>query len=140
MAAIEGIEYNVSIVLQFQSMADTPPPQTSNLQIDWEHLHQLSDNSPEFELDLLELFTEDTQAHLKTLAAAIASSDFPQIKRLAHHIKGAAANVGIETIRAIANQIEEQAHQQAIPGASTHQQQLEQSLQDVRNLVAAAKP
>ena len=34
-----------------------------SLLIDWQHLHQLSESNPEFELELLQIFVEDAQFH-----------------------------------------------------------------------------
>ncbi|NJL20340.1 MAG: Hpt domain-containing protein [Leptolyngbyaceae cyanobacterium SM1_3_5] len=67
------------------------PPDLDALrqQIDWEHLHRLSDDSTEFEWELLQVFAEDSSAYLAHLKQAIAQEDFWQIERDAHHIKGA---------------------------------------------------
>jgi signal transduction histidine kinase len=32
--------------------------------IDWKHLHQISDHNPEFQLELLQIFSEDIEQHL----------------------------------------------------------------------------
>jgi HPt (histidine-containing phosphotransfer) domain-containing protein len=86
------------------------PPSTSQcsliLQIDWEHLHQLSDSDPEFEVQLLGLFVEDTDVHLISLKHAIAHQQFDEIEKLAHYIKGASANVGVHGIYTSAEQLE----------------------------------
>ncbi|MEH2239330.1 MAG: response regulator [Nostoc sp.] len=60
-----------------------------DLPIDWERLHQLSENDPEFELELLQIFVEDIQPRLEVMRIAIAAHDFEQLAREIHQIKGA---------------------------------------------------
>ncbi|MHC5597009.1 MAG: hypothetical protein ACYTXC_13880 [Nostoc sp.] len=60
---------------------DSPDKNFLELAIDWEHLHQLSENNTEFELELLQMFQEDSQGHLESIKAAIATQDFEQIAR-----------------------------------------------------------
>ena len=93
--------------------------------IDWEHLHQLSENNTEFELELLQIFVEDTRSHLEVTKAAIANNDFQQIMREAHHLKGASANVGITLMRIAAEQLEQLARHQERRGSSKIISQLE---------------
>lgn len=78
-----------------------------DLPIDWEHLHQLSEDNPEFELELLQIFVEDTQSHLEIVKVAIENSEFPQIVREAHHLKGASANVGATAMYLAAETLEQ---------------------------------
>jgi HPt (histidine-containing phosphotransfer) domain-containing protein len=78
--------------------------------LDLDHLHRLSDNQPEFELELLKLFWEDNALHLKTLQQAIDRQDFSQIQRSAHHIKGASASVGAKRMQFLAEQLENQSY------------------------------
>ena len=81
----------------------------TSLQIDWEQLHQLSDHDSCFELELLSIFVNDTHPHLEQLQEAIGQRNFSSIQHLAHYIKGASANVGIHSIYATANQLEDDA-------------------------------
>jgi hypothetical protein len=70
------------------------PLASIDLAIDWEHLHRISGNDEEFELNLLRVCVEDIKPRLEIIIAAIASDDFGQIAREAHYLKGASANVG----------------------------------------------
>jgi hypothetical protein len=99
-----------------------------NLPLDWEHLHQMSDNSYEFELELLTIFVEDAQMHLKMVKAAIAESNFWEIEQAAHHIKGASANVGAKTMQVAAAQIEQQARQQKLEDSTQLLAEIERAL------------
>ncbi|OKH52207.1 ATPase [Calothrix sp. HK-06] len=77
------------------------------LPIDWEHLHQLSENNPEFELELLQIFVEDTQPRLEAVKLAIELSDFEQVLSQAHHLKGASGNVGATVMQKAAEKLEQ---------------------------------
>lgn len=79
----------------------------SNLQFDWEYLHQLSENDPEFELELLQMFVKDTKAHIEAIKVAIATNDIPQLEREAHHLKGASSNVGATAVFIAAEKLEQ---------------------------------
>jgi HPt (histidine-containing phosphotransfer) domain-containing protein len=82
--------------------------------IDWEQLHQISEDDPEFELELLTMLVEDVKIHIDELRQAVACRDIVAIGHEAHYIKGASANVGIISITAAAKQIEVLAANQQI--------------------------
>jgi len=90
-----------------QEIVSTTDADSLNLPIDWEHLHQLSENNTEFEFELLQIFVEDTLSHLEITKAAIAINDFQQIALEAHHLKGASANVGATSMHLAADQLEQ---------------------------------
>jgi HPt (histidine-containing phosphotransfer) domain-containing protein len=100
-----------------------------SLEINWERLHQISDADSEFELELLNMLAVDMEEQLVALRIAIDHQDAEQLKHLAHYIKGAAANVGVNSISEIAQNMEETAltHQFADAGqllvTLTNQQQ-----------------
>ncbi|WP_310481565.1 Hpt domain-containing protein [Chamaesiphon sp. VAR_48_metabat_403] len=76
------------------------------IDIDWEQLHQVSEDDPEFELELLTMLAEDVKIHIEDLRQAVIDKDIVKIGHEAHYIKGASANVGITSIAALAKQIE----------------------------------
>jgi HPt (histidine-containing phosphotransfer) domain-containing protein len=82
--------------------------------IDWEQLHQISEDDPEFELELLTMLAEDVKIHIEELRQAVVDRDIPAIGHEAHYIKGASANVGIISLTAAAKQIEALATTQQI--------------------------
>ncbi len=84
----------------------------SNLPINWESLHQLSDGDLEFELELLQMLAEDMLLHVAATKAAIAATDFDQVAREAHHLKGVTGNVGAIGMYAAAEKLEELARNQ----------------------------
>ncbi|MCL6754698.1 response regulator [Nostoc sp. CCCryo 231-06] len=89
-----------------------------NLPIDWERLHQLSENNPEFELELLQMFVEDMQPRLEIIKIAIASHDFDQIALQSHQIKGTSINMGATTMHLTAERLEQLAYNQERRGTT----------------------
>jgi HPt (histidine-containing phosphotransfer) domain-containing protein len=77
------------------------------IDIDWEQLHQVSEDDPAFELELLTMLAEDVKIHIVKLRQAVVDRDIIAIGHEAHYIKGASANVGIISITAAAKQIEQ---------------------------------
>jgi HPt (histidine-containing phosphotransfer) domain-containing protein len=83
------------------------------LDIDWEQLHQVSEDDPEFELELLTMLAEDVKIHIEDLSKAITDRDANAIAHEAHYIKGASANLGAIGITSLAKQIEQLARDRA---------------------------
>ncbi|WAL62751.1 response regulator [Thermocoleostomius sinensis] len=86
-------------------------PPTSVLQrlpvlLDLEHLHRLSDDKPEFELELLQIFLQDSRRQLEILKQAVYRQNTPQIYQSVHHIRGASANVGARAMQFVAERLE----------------------------------
>lgn len=89
----------------------------TDLPIDWEHLHQISENDPEFELEILKVFVEDSLFHVEAIKAAIAVNDFPQLAREAHHLKGSSGNFGATAMQKIAEELKQLSRKQSFVGA-----------------------
>ncbi|MGI0487304.1 response regulator [Pantanalinema rosaneae CENA516] len=111
------------------------PSSITELPIDWEHLHQICDDSPEFELEILQTFVNDTDLHLKTIQQAIAEQNFLALEQAAHHVKGASANVGLYLMQATASELEQQARYQQLEGGSDRLTDLQRSLEQVRRFL-----
>jgi HPt (histidine-containing phosphotransfer) domain-containing protein len=88
------------------------------IDIDWEQLHQVSEDDPEFELELLTMLAEDVKIHIDDLRQAVIDRDPVAIANEAHYIKGASANVGIISLTAAAKQIEALARTQQLADAA----------------------
>ena len=106
------------------------------LGIDWEHLHELSENNSEFELELLQIFVEDSQLHLEATKAAIASRNFQHLAREAHHLKGASANVGAISMQQAAEKLEQLSHEDYFSNTTELVSELEGFLQEIQALLA----
>ncbi|MEH1968729.1 response regulator [Nostoc sp.] len=106
-----------------------------NLPIDWERLHQLSENNSEFELELLQIFVEDTQPRLEVIKIAIATYDFEQLAHEVHQIKGASANMGVITMHLAAEKLEQLAHNQERRGTSNLILELEEFVKRIQEFL-----
>jgi HPt (histidine-containing phosphotransfer) domain-containing protein len=84
------------------------------IDIDWEQLHQVSEDDPEFELELLTMLAEDVKIHIEDLHQAIVDNNLNEIASEAHYIKGASANVGIIGLSSLAKQIEHVTHSKIV--------------------------
>ncbi len=69
-------------------------------------------------LELVGLFLEDAPRRLEELRAAVRAGDAPRAERVAHSIKGAAANLGAETARAVAEELETICREARLDGAT----------------------
>jgi PAS domain S-box-containing protein len=106
-----------------------------NLQIDWERLHELSENNTEFELELLEIFVEDIQPRLEILKIAIATYDFEQVAREAHQIKGASGNMGVTIMHLAAEKLEQLAQNQERRGTNNLISELEEFIKHIKEFL-----
>jgi histidine phosphotransfer protein HptB len=104
----------------------------ANSPINLEHLRQLSEGDTEFELELLEVFVEDTQSHLDAARGAIAANDYKTLEREVHQIKGASGNVGAEAMQALALVLERQAQKEELINPSDSIAQLSEYLSQVK--------
>lgn len=110
-------------------------PPGSALDIDWEHLQQISDSNMGFAFELLTLFAQDTEAKVEALREAAYTGDVSEFQELTHYVKGAAANVGMRTIVAIAQHLETQEPSRDRATIDLLLSTLEATLQAVINLV-----
>jgi HPt (histidine-containing phosphotransfer) domain-containing protein len=81
-------------------------PDDQPLQIDWERLSQISDDDEEFQLELLSMLAADIAEQIVIIGSAIEQKSSPELQALGHYLKGATANVGVQSITSIARQIE----------------------------------
>jgi histidine phosphotransfer protein HptB len=109
----------------------------ANLPINLEHLRQLSEGDTEFELELLQVFVEDTQSHLDAAISAIAANDYKTLEREVHQIKGASGNVGAEAMQALASILERQAQKEELINSRDAITQLEQYLSQVKTFMTS---
>jgi CheY-like chemotaxis protein len=104
---------------------------------DFNQLHQLSDHNSEFEQELLQLYFEDTQLHLQQLQQAFNQQNRLQLEHLAHHIKGASANIGARQLAQLAAQIEQQAQNETLQVLQHLLLQLRQVFQETQTFFEA---
>ena len=94
------------------------------INIDWDQLHQVSEDDTEFELELLKMLAEDVKIHIEDLRQAVVDRDPIAIAHEAHYIKGASANVGIVNLTALAKQIEQLANERLIANTASIVEQM----------------
>lgn len=87
-------------------------PDSQPLEIDWERLSQISDDDREFQLELLDMLATDITEQLVMIKSAIELQDGQQIQAIGHYLKGATANVGVNSMTSIARQLEASGHSQ----------------------------
>ena len=85
--------------------------------------------------ELVELFVETGGAEFERLQSALAASDLEQAMRSAHTIKGAAGNLGLMDVQAIAKKIEEGADSRQTEGLTEALQVLAGQMQDIKAFV-----
>ncbi|MEA5624547.1 GAF domain-containing protein [Nostoc sp. UHCC 0251] len=112
------LEHWTGVILSKQEAVAYEQTVTTNLGIDWEHLHRISGNDPEFELNLLQVCVEDIKPRLEIIIAAIASHDFGKITREVHHLKGASVNIGATAMYLAADKLERLAYHQDLIDAT----------------------
>ncbi|MDZ8236803.1 MAG: ATP-binding protein [Nostoc sp. ChiQUE01a] len=105
------------------------------LPIDWGRLHQLSENNPEFEIELLQIFVEDIEARIEIIKMAIAGEDFEQLARETHQIKGASANMGVTTMHLAAEKLEQLAYNQERQGTNNLISELEEFVKRIQEFL-----
>jgi HPt (histidine-containing phosphotransfer) domain-containing protein len=74
--------------------------------VDLDILREVTDGDAAFERELLQMFATDCAERLTRLERAVEAQDDEAIRREAHTIKGAAANIGAEQLRRCALDLE----------------------------------
>jgi HPt (histidine-containing phosphotransfer) domain-containing protein len=134
----ETLEHWANIILKTQEILLSAPTNaitdvsSHEPPIDWEHLHQISENNSEFELELLQIFVEDAQSHIEATTTAINSSDFLRFEQEAHHLKGSSANVGAVGMSLTAQKLEQLARSKERIGTSDLISELEESVSRIQ--------
>ncbi|HEY9697103.1 MAG TPA: response regulator [Trichocoleus sp.] len=111
------------------------PTHKLSLDLNWEHLHRLSDHNLEFESELLQIFVQDSTEQLGRLQQAIDRQDFKQLEESAHHLQGASGNMGAELMRQAAAQLEQQAQQRQLSSSILLLAQIEISLRQIQSYI-----
>lgn len=88
--------------------------------------------------EIIDVYIEDQEGMLKTLAAAFEAGDAASVELHAHSLKGAAANVGGQRVRAVSHEIERAARANQLEVARSHwpvmQREAERFVEHLRNL------
>ena len=87
----------------------TEPTSPNGSPLDLERLREVTGDDTEFETELIGIFLEGMEHQLKTLAEALSSGDAGVVRKEAHALKGASANIGACPLQQVARQLEEAA-------------------------------
>lgn len=79
--------------------------------VDLNRLNDITLGNVNLQIEILQAFVEDVQMNLTAVKTAINAQDFITVEHKAHQIKGGSANVGVQSIQAIALAMESQAKQ-----------------------------
>jgi PAS domain S-box-containing protein len=124
--------YSPQEVIESKQIVSSTNTDSIDLLINWEQLHKISENNPEFELELLQMFVEDSSLHLEATKAAIAANDFQQFAKEAHHLKGMSGNVGATIMYSSAEQLEQLAKEQERRGTTQYIDEIEESINGIQ--------
>ena len=81
-------------------------PSDPELPVDLRRLRGFTGGDKEFENEIIDLFLKDTSQHLVRLERAIHEGNSSDVEAAAHSIEGAAANMGAEKFRKLAQDLE----------------------------------
>ncbi|MEH2002192.1 MAG: GAF domain-containing protein [Nostoc sp.] len=133
------LEHWTGVILSKQEAVVYEQTVSTDLLIDWEHLHRISGNDGEFELNLLQICVEDMKPRLERIKTAIASHDFGQITRETHHFKGASANIGATAMYLAADKLEQLAYRQERRGTIKLVSELEEFVNRIEDFLIRNK-
>ena len=82
-------------------------------------------------------YVGDTPQHLRTLRTAVGLDDADTVRRVAHSLKSASANVGAETLARLCKDLEHMGRAASVTGAATLLTDMEEEFQAVRQSLNA---
>jgi two-component system sensor histidine kinase/response regulator len=85
--------------------------------VDWDRLYQVSGGDAEFEGVLSRLYLDEQQQALATLSELAKAGDWAGVRRSAHGLKGAAANIGATGLSVLAGELESAAREREVERA-----------------------
>jgi HPt (histidine-containing phosphotransfer) domain-containing protein len=113
---------------QIRSPADGPARQS---QWDLEALMERLDGDQEFLRELLAIFREDVRVNLEKTHAAIGFSDYEQLTRAAHTMKGMLRNLSMDAAGEAASALETAARESRAGESNELLQKLEKELDEI---------
>ena len=81
-------------------------PSDPDLPVDLKRFKDFTGGDKDFEKEIIDLFLKDTLKHIARLETAINGGNASDVEAAAHSIKGAAANMGAEKFRKLAQDLE----------------------------------
>lgn len=103
--------------------------------LDLERLNSISRGKASFQQQLVQTFVENAQLGLEQMRLALQVNDLVTIEQQAHRIKGSSANVGVRGMPDVAAQLEQQAREKTLEGATERLEALERHLEKVKGFL-----
>ena len=103
--------------------------------LDFKRLNAISRGKVTFQQQLVKSFIKNAQPGLEQIRNALQVNDCATIEQQAHRIKGASANVGVRVMPEVAAQLERQAREKTLEGATERLEVLERQLEEVKIFV-----
>jgi len=100
-------------------------------EVDMSALRELTGGDAEFERDLVETFVSSGDQCLAEILSALRTSDFETIRKRAHALKGASANIHAAGLAAAASSLESAVRANSVQEIDGLVQQLTEKLQAV---------
>ena len=112
------------------------PAKLSASGIEWDYLHDLSENDPQFEREILEVYLKTTPQLMQGLVDAIRTHSFQVAIRLAHTLHGSSRSIGANQFGDLCQEIESLAEQsQAYRHVDRLERQYAELIEECQNFV-----
>lgn len=108
----------------------------SDAPVDKEALFDLVDEDPDFLETLVETFLDDCESYMSAIRTAVEEEDASTLKKEAHGLKGAVANLKAEPAREAARQLEEMGRSNSFDDAAQALDHLEEEIEHLRSVLA----
>ncbi len=102
--------------------------------IDWTYIDSIAEGSEEFKIELLETFCESMSASLVKLEKAIADSNYRELEKVAHFMKGSSSNLGIPSIAEISYELEQMGRNQKLDNATILLNRMQDLFAQIQNI------
>jgi len=113
------------------------PAAISASRIDWEYLHDLSENDPRFEREILDVYLKTTPALMSSLIDALRTHSYATAIRLAHTLRGSSRSIGANQFGDLCQEIESLAEQsQAYRHVDRFERQFAELIDECEKFVA----
>lgn len=109
----------------------TIAPNMNDSPLDLQRLNSLSRGKVAFQQRLVQTFVDNAFPGVEQMRRALLVNDYQTIEQQAHRLKGASANVGVLIMPDIAGQLERQARDKKLEGATELLNSMENQLQQV---------
>jgi len=134
IAALETQDDRADALDHTPTASSRPPA----LVLDWDYLDSVTYSNKALQQQLLTMFSQGIADQLAGLEQAMITQDYPTIEHIAHALKGASANLGLQQFSRLVAELEQQAKQCHIDQPDQTMPQLTIALEQVDTVVQTA--